>query len=649
MNPPSQLNRLASEKSLYLRKHAHNPIDWMPWGPEALGKAQQEDRPLFVSIGYSSCHWCTVMENEAFSDLEVAAYLNRYYVAIKVDREERPDLDAIYMQALQLMNEQGGWPLNVFLTPGDLVPFYGGTYFPLTDRYGRPGFLKVLTSIRNYYDTRREELGAHKSRILEALQASTRLQPTGGLPRGIVGQAASEIGPMLARDGLGPSFPMIPYAGFCLRASRFGDRKLAERAAERGEDLATGGICDQVGGGFHRYTVDGSWTVPHFEKMLFDNGQIVEFLCDLWAAGLRDESFERGVERCFRWLTREMTDERGYFYASQDADSEGEEGRFYVWSHAELSELVGKQGLAALADSFFVTPQGNFEGQIVLQRRRGGVLDPRVEQVLAMLFEARTGRVPPATDTKLIVSWNALMISGLVRASEVFCRTDYLEVAERAARFILDTQHSEVEFYRINYDGEPAVPAKAEDYALFIKALLDLHRVTQDAVWLQGAVALQTRMDQRLADREAGGYFNAADSTDLLVREKDYQDNATPSANGVAVTNLVRLFLLTDEPTYLEGAERVLRQFGQLIERLPRACPSLLAGQDWLSNQTLVRTDRKRIARLVQGYWPATEFRVETVAPAIALICQGLQCLEPATSDALVEEQLRSSLSRSTG
>jgi uncharacterized protein len=640
-------NRLAAEKSLYLRKHGTNPIDWLPWGPEALAKAADENKPIFVSIGYSSCHWCTVMEGEAFSDQEIADFLNTYYVAIKVDREERPDIDAIYMQALQLMNEQGGWPLNIFLTPGDLVPFYGGTYFPRSDRYGRPGFMKVLTAIHDYYQTKGEELAKHKTRILDALLATTRLQPGTAFSKDLLQKGGDQIRSILGRDSTGPSFPMIPYASFALRVSRFGDAELADLAANRGEDLALGGIYDHMGGGFHRYTVDGTWTVPHFEKMLYDNGQILEFLADLWAAGIQEPAFERAISGTFDWLTREMTDARGYFYGSQDADSEGEEGKFYVWTHEELETLLGVEERKRLEDQFFVTPKGNFEGKIVLQRRKGGLLDTETEKCLAQLFAVRKNRIPPATDTKLVVAWNALVISGLARASEVFDDEEYLDTAAQAAEFILANQWTGEVFYRVNYDGTPAIPAKAEDFALFIKALLDLHRATQATHWLDGAITLQKAMDEQLGDIESGGYFSAAASPDLLIREKEYQDNATPAANGIAAANLVRLFLLTDNPAYLEQSERVLKQFSQLLEQAPRACPSLLAGYDWLTHQTLVRADRERISKLTQGYWPTAQFKAEAVVPpAVALICQGLQCLQPAKTDSEIEEQLRSSLVR---
>lgn len=640
-------NRLLQEKSLYLRKHAYNPIDWLPWGPEALAKAEREDRPLFVSIGYSSCHWCTVMENEAFSDPEIARYMNAHFVAIKVDREERPDLDAIYMQALQLMNQQGGWPLNIFLSPGDLVPFYGGTYFPLQDRYGRPGFLRVLEAIANYYRSDRKRLSEHKERVLEALQASNRLVPQAELPGGLLREAAPQIGSILKRDGMGPSFPMVPYAGFALRLGRFGEVALAEYACERGEDLATGGIFDHVGGGFHRYTVGGTWTVPHFEKMLYDNAQIVEFLSDLWASGLKTPAFKRAVFKSYAWLVREMTDERGYFYAAQDADSEGEEGKFYIWRFAELEQILDTEQLAALEAAFFIRSEGNFEGQIVLQRRDEGELNPDTEQALDKLFAVRQKRIPPATDTKLIVAWNALMISGLVRAASVFQQSAFGETAIRAARFILDRQRVDGQFYRIGYDGEPAVPARAEDYAFFIKALLDLFEHTQAGEWLEAALDLQRQMDEKLWDLELGGYFSAPVSPDLLIREKEYQDSATPSANGVAAVNLVRLFLLTDELAYFDRAGGLLRQFAQILAQSPRACPSLLAGYDWYQHPVLVQSGSEQISRLLCGYWPTAVLKAAPVQPpALALVCEGLRCLEPIETEAQLETQLRTSLIR---
>ena len=391
-------NRLAQSNSLYLRKHAENPIDWWYWCDEALAAARREHKPIFLSIGYSSCHWCTVMEGEAFSDEAIAEYMNANFLPIKVDREERPDLDSIYMQAVQLMIGQGGWPLNVFISPEDLVPFYGGTYFPVEPRYDRPGFLQLLQAIRHYYDTQPDKLQAIKGEILTNLQGAATLQAGQSLGADILQNGLEANTGVLASKKPGPSFPMIPYAEVALRSSRFApDRHNASALSrQRGLDLALGGIFDHVGGGFHRYTVDPTWTVPHFEKMLYDNGQIVEYLANLWAAGVPEPAFARAIDLTAQWLQREMTAPEGYFYAAQDADSftdptaaEPEEGAFYVWDYQTLVKLLTLPELTELADQFTITENGNFEGFNVLQRHRSGKLSDTVEMTLSKLFLVR--------------------------------------------------------------------------------------------------------------------------------------------------------------------------------------------------------------------------------------------------------------------
>ena len=337
------VNRLSESKSLYLRKHAENPIDWWPWCDEALETAKLTNKPIFLSIGYSSCHWCTVMEGEAFSDSGIAEYLNKNFLPIKVDREERPEIDSIYMQALQMMTGQGGWPLNIFLTPDERIPFFGGTYFPLEPRYGRPGFLEVLQAIRRFYDLEKTKLQTFKDEIMTHLQQSTML-PISELTEDLLQKGLEANTGVISRNEYGgPRFPMIPYADMALRKIRFNfesEYDAQKACTQRGLDLALGGIYDHVAGGFHRYTVDPTWTVPHFEKMLYDNGQIVEYLADLWSAGVQKPAFKRAIQGTVKWLKREMTAPEGYFYASQDADnftspeeSEPEEGAFYVWSH----------------------------------------------------------------------------------------------------------------------------------------------------------------------------------------------------------------------------------------------------------------------------------------------------------------------------
>ncbi|MEM8610483.1 MAG: thioredoxin domain-containing protein, partial [Cyanobacteria bacterium P01_H01_bin.105] len=530
------VNRLAQSQSLYLRKHADNPIDWWPWCNEALEMARRQDKPIFLSVGYSSCHWCTVMEGEAFSDGAIAAYLNANYLPIKVDREERPDLDSIYMQALQMLVGQGGWPLNIFLSPDDLVPFYGGTYFPIEPRYGRPGFLKLLEILRNLYDTDKPKVGAVKSQILEALQQSTLLPADDNLSAELLMRGLTASAKILIPSGQGTSFPMIPYALSALRSV-----SLVEPTAElnpeqiclrRGLDLALGGIYDHAAGGFHRYTVDPTWTVPHFEKMLYDNGLIMEYLAELWSQGHHEPAFERAVAGTVQWLKREMW--AGYFYAAQDADNfvtpddaEPEEGAFYVWRETDLRNTLTDAEFAGLSSDFHISAEGNFEGNIVLQRQRPGQLTPETEAALKKLFTIRygqselntfapaidaeaakntawPGRIPPVTDTKMIVAWNSLMISGLARAAAVFGHTDYLELAVQSAQFILNNQWINGRLHRLNYDGTPSVFAQSEDYALFIKALLDIQQASlallessaQD--WLAHAKTVQAEFDQWL-------------------------------------------------------------------------------------------------------------------------------------------------------
>jgi uncharacterized protein len=684
-------NRLALSPSLYLRKHAENPIDWWYWCDEAIETARRENKPIFLSIGYSSCHWCTVMEGEAFSDPDIAEYMNTHFLPIKVDREERPDLDSIYMQAVQMLTGQGGWPLNVFLTPNDLIPFFGGTYFPVEPRYNRPGFLQVLQTIRRYYDTEPAKVASIKSEILNNLQNAAVLQPAQQLGNDLLQKGLDYSAGILSARGYGPSFPMIPYAEAAMRSVRFGFESKYDAqqiATQRGLDLALGGIFDHVGGGFHRYTVDPTWTVPHFEKMLYDNGQIVEYLANLWAMGVQEPAFERAIDLTVQWLQREMTAPQGYFYAAQDADSfitpddaEPEEGAFYVWHYEDLHALLTAEELAELQSQFKVTEQGNFEGTNVLQRQQTGQLSETLEAALAKLFVARygsqigdlacfpparnneeakttgwAGRIPPVTDTKMIASWNSLMVSGLARAYAVFHQQHYLELAVQAAQFILEKQWVNDRFHRVNYDGQADVLAQSEDYAFLIKALLDLHQATryinttapeQQTDWLKQAVKVQAEFDEFLWSVELGGYYNTASdaSSDLLVRERSYVDNATPSANGIAIANLVRLALLTEDLSYLDKAEQTLQAFGTVMQETPQSCPSLFSALDWFRNHTLIRTLSESIASLEVQYLPTGVFAVEPDLPdgVVGLVCQGLSCKEPARSDAQLRAQLQES------
>ena len=721
------VNRLAQSQSLYLRKHAENPIDWWPWCDEALEAARSENKPIFLSIGYSSCHWCTVMEGEAFSDRAIAEYMNSHFIPVKVDREERPDIDSIYMQTLQMMTGQGGWPLNVFLTPDERVPFYGGTYFPVEPRYGRPGFLEVLQAIRRFYDTEKGKVETFKAEILGNLQQTAALSGvTAELNREIFQKGLELNTGIVAGNNPGPSFPMIPYAELALRGTRFNfESKYDSKqvCTQRGLDLALGGIYDHVAGGFHRYTVDATWTVPHFEKMLYDNGQIVEYLANLWSAGIQEPAFETAIAGTVEWLKREMTAPTGYFYAAQDADSftpptppyqgggenstppyqggaenstppyqggvtggsEPEEGAFYVWTYAELEPLLTAEELAEIKVQFTVSRSGNFEGKNVLQRRHPGKLSDTVETALAKLFQVRyggnpdtvktfpparnnqeakngswPGRIPAVTDTKMIAAWNSLMISGLARAAAVFGNWEYLELAVKAANFILDNQWTDGRFQRLNYDGKSAVTAQSEDYALFVKALLDLHQASltlgngeeakqlpNSQFWLEKAVQVQEEFDEFLWSVELGGYYNTAKdaSGDLLVRERSYIDNATPAANGIAIASLVRLALLGPNLEYLDRAQEGLQAFSSIVQDSPQACPSLLGALDWYEHSTLVRTSPDQISGLISQYYPTAVFQIEADLPegVIGLVCECLTCKEPAKSqEQLLAEILQS-------
>ncbi|MBF2055723.1 MAG: thioredoxin domain-containing protein [Cyanobacterium sp. T60_A2020_053] len=673
-------NKLLNSQSLYLRKHAHNPISWYPWGEEALKKAKQENKPIFLSIGYSSCHWCTVMEGAAFSNQTIADYLNNNFVAIKVDREERPDIDSIYMQSLQMMTGQGGWPLNIFLSPDDFVPFYGGTYFPVEARYGRPGFLQILESLHNFYHNDKEKLSALQQEIMGILTQNNNLIPNSET---LLNSTFLEIGlnknsDILARnDYNSPRFPMIPYANATLVNSTTTPSALP-LALERGLALANGGIYDHVGGGFHRYTVDATWTVPHFEKMLYDNGLIMEFLANLWARGEKQSQFKIVIDGIFTWLKREMGANQSYFYSAQDADNfatsddeEPEEGDFYVWHYLDLKEIITEEELGKLEQVFTVSKHGNFESKNVLQKKPDQELNSEIQLILAKLFtyrygqqpekltyfpparnntEAKTmewlGRIPPVTDTKMIVAWNSLMISGLARAYGVWQESKYLDLGVSTARFILENQWQNNRLYRLNYDGNVSIFAQSEDYAFFIKALLDLQQnsLNQDNYWLNKAIKVQEEFDHYCYDQEKGGYYNNSfdQSDDLLIKEKGYLDNATPSANGVAITNLIRLGLFTDDLKYFDQAEKSLQLFSKVMAESPLSCPSLFVALKWFLSGSSVKSNASVLTELNQLYIPTFVARMDDNLPnnSIGLVCRGLSCLEPAKNKAQIIEQL---------
>ncbi|MDQ3803806.1 MAG: thioredoxin domain-containing protein [Acidobacteriota bacterium] len=591
-------NRLAGETSPYLLQHAHNPVEWYPWGAEALERARREDKPILLSIGYSACHWCHVMERESFEDERIAGLMNEHFVNIKVDREERPDLDQIYMTAVQMMTRHGGWPLTVFLTP-DLVPFYGGTYFPPEDRFQMPGFPRVLLGVADAYRSNPEEVRQSAGEIL----AELRRMGVGAASNQVVSpqlldhaQRALARGYDARHGGFGgaPKFPSSMSLEFLLRAhKRTGDPGPLEMVLHTGRRMAEGGLYDQLGGGFHRYSTDARWLVPHFEKMLYDNALLSRhYLHAHQATG--DEFFRRVTVETLDYVTREMTDAAGGFYSTQDADSEGVEGKFFVWDEAEIKELLGEADARLFNAYYGVTTEGNFEERNILHvsrpaaevARELGVgveaLQETLERGRAILFEARERRVKPGRDEKILTAWNGLMLESFAEAAAVLERPDYRETAERNARFVLDTLRSDGLLLHVYKDGRAKQVGFLDDYAFFISGLVTLFETTGEARWLEEALALAEKMIEEFWDEEGGGFFYTGRSSEqLIVRNKDYFDNAIPSGNSVAVELLLRLSVLTGNEDYQRKAVSVLRLVRDLAERHPTAFGYALGAFDF--------------------------------------------------------------------
>jgi uncharacterized protein YyaL (SSP411 family) len=595
---PRYTNRLATEPSPYLRQHAHNPVDWYPWGDEAFAKARAEGKPIFLSIGYSTCHWCHVMEEESFDDEQVAAVLNERYVAIKVDREQRPDVDAVYMTAVQAMGHGGGWPLTVWLTP-DRRPFYGGTYFPPHGgmRGARLGLLELLGRLDEAYRQNREQVAAAAADVIGRLERAAApppgdTPPDAALLHQAIAQLAADFDAEHGGFGGAPKFPSPATLELLLRYQRrTGDAGALDMVVRTLDAMAAGGIHDQLAGGFHRYATDAAWRVPHFEKMLYDNALLATIYLEAsQATGRADLA---GVtRRTLDWLARDMTAPDGGFYAAVDADSEGAEGRFYLWTRDDLTAVLDPSSARQVAAYFGVSPDGPVDGRSVLHvaetldavaAREGltadetrSTLDAARERLLA----ARARRAPPHTDRKVIVAWNGLAISAFARAGQALAEPAYLDRARGAAAAILRATHSG-RLPRSLLDGVPGGRGYLEDYAFFTAGLLDLFEATGDPRWLQRALTLQEVQDAHFQD-PAGGYFRAADDAEsLLVREKPDFDGAEPSGNSVALENLLRLHELTGDDRFRDGAERLLRAFGATLARAPQALPRMLCGVDF--------------------------------------------------------------------
>jgi uncharacterized protein YyaL (SSP411 family) len=572
-------NRLAEATSPYLLQHADNPVDWYEWGEEAFERARSEDRPVLLSVGYAACHWCHVMAHESFESPETAALMNERFVNIKVDREERPDVDGIYMDAVQAMTGQGGWPMTVFLTP-DGEPFYAGTYFPDRDRHGMPAFRRVLEAVSDAWRDRRDELLQQGQQVVRSVARSSSLRDSAEpLSEQVVAEAHSglrqQFDPEFGGLGNAPKFPQPMSIEFLLRCNLRGYDGALDMVTRTLDRMAAGGIYDQIGGGFHRYSVDRVWLVPHFEKMLYDNAQLARlYLHGFQVTG--DETYRRVVNETLDYLLGEMRHPDGGFFSSQDADSEGEEGRFYVWSWDELVEVAGEE----VAEALGAGPEGNWEGANVLWRPSGEGEVP--EESRRLLFERREKREHPATDDKVLASWNGLAIQALAEAGRALSRPDYVEAAERAADFVLSAlRREDGRLLRAWRDGRTSGPAYLDDHALMASACLALYETTFDLRWFREARRLAGEMLDLFRDPDGGGFFQTgSDAEALVVRPKELLDNAVPSGNSVAAEVLQRLSLMTGDAAIETAALASLRPVRDLMVRAPSAFGHALSALD---------------------------------------------------------------------
>ncbi len=599
MSQSRPANRLASETSPYLLQHAHNPVDWYPWSPEAFELARREDKPVLLSVGYSACHWCHVMERESFENDDIAALMNQLFVSIKVDREERPDVDQIYMQAVQSMTGRGGWPMTVFLTP-DGVPFYGGTYFPPEDRHGMPAFPRLLRSIADAYHSRRGEVLEAGRQLVETMGQSGRLTgSTSLLGRDVLTRAYLGIGGEFdERDGgLGqaPKFPQPMTWEAVLRvARRTGDARGLGMLRHTLTRMARGGIYDQLGGGFHRYSVDGQWLVPHFEKMLYDNAQLASLYLHGWLA-TGDPLYRRIAEETLDYVRREMTHPAGGFYSAQDADSEGVEGKFFVWSADEIRAVLGDPALARAALAYWGVDDGpNFEGHSILFVPRepeevAGTLGMTVDELMtaigrarALLHAAREPRVHPALDDKVLASWNGLMLAAFAEAASVLGRADYLAAAVRNAEFLGKQMVRDGRLLRSWKDGQARITGYLEDYSMVGAGLLSLYEATFDRRWLDESRRLAEEALRLFWSADLNAFFDTGhDQEALVVRPRNLFDNAVPSGTSVAIDWLLRLAVIVGEERYEAIALKALRPMADLMQRYPSGFGRYLSALDF--------------------------------------------------------------------
>jgi uncharacterized protein len=664
-------NRLARETSPYLLQHAHNPVDWYPWGDEAFARARAEDKPVLLSIGYSACHWCHVMERESFENPRIAALMNERFVSVKVDREERPDVDDVYMRAVQLMIGRGGWPLTVFLTP-DGKPFHGGTYFPPVDRHGMPGFSRVLEAISRAYHEQPQEVAKAVGQLLAGVQRSEEsvateaaLDPT--LPRRAAEALVRHVDTLHGGLGSAPKFPHTRALQLLLRQWRVtGRQELFDAVTLTAQRMAEGGIYDQIGGGFHRYSVDARWLVPHFEKMLYDNAELPRLYLELYQV-TGDVRHRRVVTETLDYLLREMRHDAGGFVSATDADSEGEEGKFFVWTPAEVAAVVDGADVDLVCRYWDISEEGNFEGKSIahvtvtveqvarLFGRSPDAAAAAIEEARRRLFAARSTRVPPGRDDKILTSWNALLIGTLAEAGRVLDEPRYVAAAAAAAEFLWSQVRRDGRLLHGWTKDVAKQDAFLDDHAFLAAALLDLYEATAEAVHLDRASELVSAIESRFHDDSGGGYFFAPhDGEALIVRTKSGADGSIPSGNAVAAVVLLRLYALTGEDRYRARAEEILRlyqaaatenPFGyatwlEALERWSEGATEVVivgapespnaralwraAASRWIPHRTLVRVEPG-----ATGIPAVAQDRPAVGGRATAYVCKGFTCSRP--------------------
>ena len=676
-------NRLIESNSPYLQQHAHNPVDWHPWDSKALENARKSDRAILLSIGYSACHWCHVMEHESFENQQIANLMNENFINIKVDREERPDLDAIYMNFVQMTTGSGGWPLTVFLTP-DLVPFYGGTYFPPEDYYGKPGFKRLLQIMADTYKNHPQKIEENRKEIVQRLnQANQWGRGTATLKESVLDESysvlLSQFDPDHGGFGEAPKFPSAMSLSFLLRYQNRAEKHTSLNMIKLSlEEMAQGGIYDQLGGGFHRYSVDKKWLVPHFEKMLYDNALLPKAYLEAYQV-TGNPYYKEIVEETLDWVKREMLDKSGGFYSAQDADSEGEEGKFYVWTPTEVEASLGKKNAQIFCDYFDVSSGGNFEGKNILHHQQDltslakslGVSPENLKQQLdhdrQNLFQKRKRRIHPNLDDKILAAWNGMMLTTFADAAFVLKDRNLLQTAIHNAEFLASEMLIDGRLFRSWKNGTAHLNAYLEDYAQVIEGWLEIYQTTGEITWLDKADQLMQLQVELFWDSEHKNfYFTSHDHEKLLVRHKEYMDNATPSGNSVSCLNLLKLAVLLGKSEYRDRAEQMLQQVAQILPQYPSAFGYWLQAADFFFGPVLEvavigkRTQRDILLQAIRTRFlpnkviavaEEVDKKLEQTIPllkgkttgdnkATLYICKNYSCQEPVSTLAEAEKLL---------